>query len=62
MRGKTLGLLYATKFVSGTVDTIRSTPKRAIVGGVTFVRSKNGNLYRAGLIKAKRYVSPRVSD
>ncbi|MCJ1479276.1 hypothetical protein MMC13_007961 [Lambiella insularis] len=25
------------------------TPKRAVVGGVTFLRSQNGNLYRAGL-------------
>ncbi|MCJ1405026.1 hypothetical protein MMC11_008252 [Xylographa trunciseda] len=30
------------------------TPKQAVVGGVTFFRSKNGNLYRAGLVRAKR--------
>ena len=35
----------------------RSTPKRAIVGGVSFLRSKHGNLYRSGLVKAKRCVS-----
>ncbi|KAL9121819.1 MAG: hypothetical protein Q9187_001626 [Circinaria calcarea] len=40
--------------ISSTVDTVRSTPKRAIVGGVTFVRSKNGNLYRSGFVKARR--------
>lgn len=32
----------------------RSTPKSAVVGGVTFVRSKHGNLYRAGIVKNKR--------
>ncbi|KAI9848632.1 MAG: hypothetical protein M1838_000471 [Thelocarpon superellum] len=32
----------------------RPTPKRANVGGVTFIRSKNGNLYRSGVVKAQR--------
>ncbi|EFX04057.1 ccch zinc finger DNA-binding protein [Grosmannia clavigera kw1407] len=31
-----------------------STPKTAIVGGVKFFRSKNGNLYRHGVVKAQR--------
>lgn len=31
-----------------------TTPKRAVVGGVNFVRSKNGNLWRSGLVKASR--------
>ena len=30
----------------------RVSPKSTKVGGVTFVRSKNGNLYRSGLVKA----------
>ncbi|KAK3355903.1 hypothetical protein B0H65DRAFT_453527 [Neurospora tetraspora] len=30
------------------------TPKMAIVGGVKFYRSKNGNLYRHGIVKAQR--------
>ncbi|KAK1758246.1 hypothetical protein QBC47DRAFT_374058 [Echria macrotheca] len=30
------------------------TPKMAMVGGVKFYRSKNGNLYRHGIIKAQR--------
>lgn len=34
-----------------------STPKTAIVGGVKFFRSKNGNLYRHGVVKAQRYVA-----
>jgi hypothetical protein len=29
----------------------------AFVGGVRFYRSKNGNLYRHGIVKAQRYVS-----
>lgn len=33
------------------------TPKMAIVGGVKFYRSKNGNLYRHGIVKAQRYVA-----
>lgn len=32
----------------------RSTPKKANIGGVTFLRSKHGNLYRSGLVKAKK--------
>ncbi|KAI9819479.1 MAG: hypothetical protein M1827_006927 [Pycnora praestabilis] len=32
----------------------RSTPKKAIIAGVTFLRSKHGNLYRSGLVKSKR--------
>ncbi|KAL9005787.1 MAG: hypothetical protein Q9188_001453 [Gyalolechia gomerana] len=28
------------------------TPKRTIVHGVTFVRSKHGNLYRSGMVHA----------
>ncbi|KAI9812098.1 MAG: hypothetical protein M1832_000609 [Thelocarpon impressellum] len=36
------------------LHSTRPTPKRANVGGVTFVRSKTGNLYRSGIVKAKR--------
>ncbi|OMP87319.1 Zinc finger CCCH domain-containing protein, partial [Diplodia seriata] len=35
-------------------NTARATPKQAKIGGVTFLRSKNGNLYRSGLIKNKQ--------
>lgn len=31
------------------------TPKKVAVGGVTFVRSKNGNLHRLGAVVNKRY-------
>ncbi|ERS96072.1 hypothetical protein HMPREF1624_07608 [Sporothrix schenckii ATCC 58251] len=31
-----------------------STPKTAVVGGVKFYRSKNGNLYRHGVVKAQQ--------
>ncbi|KAL1960961.1 hypothetical protein VTO42DRAFT_4849 [Malbranchea cinnamomea] len=36
-----------------------TTPKKAIVGGVTFVRSKRGNLYRLGAVRSKK--KPRVT-
>ncbi|KAL8977365.1 MAG: hypothetical protein Q9205_006817, partial [Flavoplaca limonia] len=43
------------------VDTSRATPKRANVQGVTFVRSKHGNLYRSGVVRAsKRAPVPRA--
>lgn len=32
----------------------KTTPRKAVVGGVNFVRSKNGNLWRVGLVKASR--------
>ena len=38
-----------------TTDVSTSTPKQARVGGVIFIRSRNGNLYRSGIAKAKRY-------
>ena len=40
----------------GASDSTNSTPKQTNIGGVTFVRSKNGNLYRSGIIKARRSV------
>lgn len=38
----------------GETDAASATPKQADVGGVTFLRSKNGNLYRSGVVKARR--------
>lgn len=32
-----------------------ATPKKALVGGVTFVRSQNGNMWRAGYVSLQRY-------
>ncbi|OJD30892.1 ccch zinc finger protein [Diplodia corticola] len=40
--------------ISNDPSTARTTPKQAKIGGVTFLRSKNGNLYRSGLIKNKQ--------
>ncbi|KAL8679631.1 MAG: hypothetical protein Q9186_004092 [Xanthomendoza sp. 1 TL-2023] len=40
--------------VYGPSDTSRSTPKRAYVQGVTFVRSKQGNLHRSGVVRASK--------
>lgn len=35
-------------------NTANNTPKRVTVGGVAFVRSKNGNLHRLGAVSSKR--------
>ncbi|KAK8236308.1 CCCH zinc finger protein [Phyllosticta capitalensis] len=40
-------------------NTARVTPKHAKIGGVTFLRSKNGNLYRAGIVKTRQCVDQR---
>ena len=37
---------------SGTTEVGQATPKSTKIGGVTFVRSRNGNLYRSGLVKS----------
>ncbi|RFU24525.1 hypothetical protein B7463_g11818, partial [Scytalidium lignicola] len=39
---------------SGDINAAKATPKTALVGGVRFYRSKNGNMYRAGIVKAHR--------
>ena len=30
-----------------------ATPKKTVIGGVTFLRSKNGNLWRSGVVRAR---------
>lgn len=42
----------------GDSNAPKATPKIAIVGGVKFHRTKNGNLYRQAIVKAQRYVAP----
>jgi len=42
----------------GDLNAAKSTPKSAMVGGVRFYRSKSGNMYRSGIIKAYRYGQP----
>lgn len=39
------------------LQNANATPKKVVVGGVTFVRSKKGNLHRLGAVVAKRCVS-----
>jgi hypothetical protein len=39
----------------GDLNAAKSTPKSAMIGGVRFYRSKSGNMYRSGIIKAHRY-------
>jgi hypothetical protein len=50
-----LPVLNSIKVHLGDFNTGTTTPKLAIVGGVRFYRSKNGNLYRDGVLKAHRY-------
>ncbi|KAF8540912.1 hypothetical protein BDD12DRAFT_831429 [Trichophaea hybrida] len=35
-------------------SNVTTTPKKAVLGGVQFQRSRNGNLWRAGLVRASR--------
>ena len=39
----------------GDLNATNATPKTALIGGVRFYRSKNGNMYRSGIVKAHRY-------
>ncbi|KAK4682622.1 hypothetical protein QC764_117710 [Podospora pseudoanserina] len=39
---------------AGDGNSAKATPRMAVVGGVKFYRSKNGNLYRHGVVKAQR--------
>lgn len=50
------GTLNTTHFPLGDVHSPSETPKVATIGGVKFHRSRNGNLYRHGILKAQRYV------
>ncbi|KAI9769643.1 MAG: hypothetical protein M1840_003880 [Geoglossum simile] len=38
---------------SDDVNSVKATPKKAAIGGVTFLRSKNGNLWQSGIVRAK---------
>ncbi|TGO78652.1 hypothetical protein BELL_0059g00230 [Botrytis elliptica] len=38
----------------GDLTSANTTPKTTLIGGVKFYRSKNGNMYREGIIKATR--------
>ena len=46
--------LFFCSQLLGANDSATTTPKHANIGGVTFLRSKSGNLYRSGIVKAKR--------
>ena len=57
IRGENIGESGRVKSHSrptGPTDSTSVTPKQASIGGVTFVRSKHGNLYRSGVVKIKR--------
>jgi hypothetical protein len=42
-------------------NTANTTPKRVSVAGVTFVRSKNGNLHRLGAVASKKCVLDSIN-
>lgn len=42
---------------AGDINPPTATPKFAFIGGVKFLRSKTGNLYRDGIVQAHRYVA-----
>lgn len=46
----------ASHFADDATVGAKTTPRQTKIGGVTFVRSKHGNLYRAGLVKTQRQV------
>ncbi|KAF6792656.1 hypothetical protein CSOJ01_14126 [Colletotrichum sojae] len=48
--------------VSGDLHPASATPKIAFVGGVKFHRSKTGNLYRAGVLRAQRHKGVKKVD
>ena len=48
------------KYHKDESNLAKITPKRAVVGGVQFLRSRHGNLYRSGLVKAKGSVDDIV--
>jgi hypothetical protein len=50
-----LGGPVMSLWCKGDLNAAKYTPKSALVGGVRFYRSKNGNMYRSGIIKAYRY-------
>ncbi len=55
-RPGTAGVAQGAHMDAGDGNAAKATPKMAVIGGVKFYRSKNGNLYRHGIVKAQRYV------
>ncbi|KAF4781658.1 hypothetical protein HER10_EVM0001624 [Colletotrichum scovillei] len=47
---------------TGDLHPVNATPKVAFVGGVKFHRSKTGNLYRDGVLKAQRQIGVKKVD
>lgn len=48
---------YVDNYLQLSLDGVKlatATPRKVVVGGVTFIRSKSGNLWRSGLVKVKR--------
>lgn len=58
IRYGTLRLFMNNSHDIGDANAAKATPKTTLVGGVRFYRSKHGNLYRSGVVKAQRYGIP----
>lgn len=48
---------YINGSVIGDDNVGKPTPQHAVVGGIKFLRSKHGNLYRSGYVKTMRWVT-----
>ncbi len=48
--------------LSDDVTSTRPTPQKVNALGGVYIRSKNGNLYRSGLVKSKQYVLYSMAD
>ena len=53
-------LRLLTMSTSGDNNSASTTPRVAVVGGVKFYRTRNGNLVRHGIAKAQRYVGAPI--
>ena len=56
IRGKIYDIITFTPTTLPYLDasnSAHSTPRQANIGGVSFYRSKNGNMYRSGIVEAK---------
>ena len=51
------GVLISHAAAAGPSDQAKPTPKSVVIHGIEFVRSKNGNLYRSGVVRERRSVS-----
>ncbi|RKF55424.1 Zinc finger CCCH domain-containing protein 3 [Golovinomyces cichoracearum] len=64
-KGERIKNTFSYLRTSDQTNSAKSAPRVASIGPVKFYRSRNGNMYRAGLIKAHRYfclISPDIME